>query len=273
MEFPHVPGYQAAGIVLEIGADVKNLQSGDRVFSRNCKAPPDWEGSWWGGHVRYHIADKEAVIKLPDNVNTFEAAGLLLAQVGYNGATKPVVNPGDVAIVIGEGLVGQYAAQVLRHRGAYVIISGLFKNRLDLAAKYSADEVYDNSNFDFREYIRKRYPDGVAIALETASRNKTVRETIDLLKRHGQLILNGFYPYPDESRLDWHWLRRKEITVYCPDSRNRARLESTMKLIAQGHMKIKELVTDRTKLEKAPEAYQMLLEPEAEFLGIVIDWK
>jgi len=61
--------------------------------------------------------------------------------------------------------------------------------------------------------------------------------------------------------------------VYCPDSRNRTRLENTLALIAQGHIKVEELVTERIHLAKAPEAYQMLLDPQAEFLGMVIAWK
>ena len=129
LAFPHVPGYQAAGIVREVGPEVENIKPGDRVFSRNCRKPDNWPGSWWGGHVRFHVADYQTVIKLPGAVSTYEASSLLLAQVGFNGATKPRVSPGDVAVVIGEGLVGQYAAQVLRYRGVHVIISGLLDRK------------------------------------------------------------------------------------------------------------------------------------------------
>jgi 3-hydroxyethyl bacteriochlorophyllide a dehydrogenase len=120
LAFPHVPGYQAAGTVREVGSAVKDLKPGDRVFSRNCRSPDSFRGSWWGGHVGTHVVARSAVVPLPDSVSTREASGLLLAQVGYNGASKPPIRPGDAALVIGEGLVGQYAAQVLRHRGAYV---------------------------------------------------------------------------------------------------------------------------------------------------------
>ena len=86
------------------------------------------------------------------------------------------------------------------------------------------------------------------------------------------LILNGFYP-PSESMLDWHWLRRKEITVYCLDSRNRQRLEAALRLIRQGHMKVEELVTHTCSYTEAPEMYRMLLDQPADFLGIVLDWR
>ncbi len=271
LAFPHVPGYQAAGIVLETGADVSDIRPGDRVFSRNCREPDNFKGSWWGGHVGLHVTDSQSVIPLPAEVSTFEASSLLLAQVGYNGASKPLVSRGDVALVIGEGLVGQYAGQVLQHQGSYVIIAGLNKKRLAIAAQHSADEVYDNSGGGLSEFIRNRYPEGIPVVVETASSNETIRLAIDLLAHDGQLVLNGFYP-PSESMLDWHWLRRKEITVYCPDSRTRKRLDATLRLIRDGQVRVKELVTHSRPVTEAPGMYEMLLAKKNDFLGIVFDW-
>jgi 2-desacetyl-2-hydroxyethyl bacteriochlorophyllide A dehydrogenase len=272
LAFPHVPGYQAAGVVLEAGRGVRTLKPGDRVFSRNCRSPAGWRGSWWGGHVGLHVADQASVIRLPELVSTREASGLLVAQVGYNGATKPPVTAGEAAAVIGDGLVGQFAAQVLRHRGARVILSGLQPLRLELAAKHSADEVFNAAQGDFTAHVRECYPQGVAVAVETASTGGTVRQAVELLAYGGQLVLNGFYP-PPVSRLDWHWLRTKELTIHCPNSRTRERLESTLGLIGRGAVRVEELVTHTFALERAPEAYARLLGSDADFLGLNIDWR
>jgi len=270
--FPHVPGYQAAGTIVDTGIEVRGYKKGDRVFSRACNVPADWKGSWWGGHCEYHIAAVgKDIIKIPDNVPAEAAASLLLAQVGYNGASKPVVKDGDIAVIIGDGLVGQYASQVLMHRGAYTILSGLIPKRLKLAKQFSADETYDNGRFDFSDSITGRYPDGVDIVLDTASTMKTVREGADMLKRHGQLVLNGYYP-PGDSCIDWHWIRRKELTLYCADSRNDARLRAAMDLVARGVLKLKELITNEVTPEQAPELYGMLLEDRQDFLGLLIKW-
>jgi 3-hydroxyethyl bacteriochlorophyllide a dehydrogenase len=272
LAFPHVPGYQAAGVVEETGRAVAGLKPGDRVFSRNCRAPAGWKGSWWGGHVGLHVVEEAAVIRLPGSVSLQEASGLLLAQVGYNGATKPTVSAGEPAAVIGDGLVGQYAAQVLRHRGARVLLCGLSPLRLRLAAEHSADEVFDASSGDFASFVRERFPKGVAVALETASSGRTVRQAIDLLAYGGHLVLNGFYP-PPESQLDWHWLRTKELTVHFPNSRTRERLESTLRLIGEGAVRVQELVTHMVPLVEAPALYGKLLGPDADFLGLVIQWR
>jgi 2-desacetyl-2-hydroxyethyl bacteriochlorophyllide A dehydrogenase len=271
LAFPHVPGYQAAGIVRSVGAAVKDLRPGDRAFSRNCRAPAGWNGSWWGGHVGTHVAHQSAVIPIPASVSTREASSLLLAQVGYNGASKPPVKHGDVAVVIGEGLVGQFAAQALRHRGAHVILSGLLADRLSLGAAHSADEVFDASRADLAAFVRERWPEGVDIVVDTASTAATVRLAAGILGYGGHLVMNGFYPPPD-SVVDWHWLRGKELTLHCPNSRTRVRLEATLGLIAEGAMRVQELFTNEFALADAPRAYEMLLDPAARFLGLVIRW-
>jgi 2-desacetyl-2-hydroxyethyl bacteriochlorophyllide A dehydrogenase len=273
LAFPHVPGYQAAGVVRAVGYDVTDLAPSDRVFSRNCRQPEGWPGSWWGGHVGWHVADHRHVIRLPDQVSTAEAASLLLAQVGYNGASKPRVSSGDVAVVIGAGLVGQYAAQVLRHRGAHVLIADLVQSRLAIAWDHSADEVFNAAEGDLGTFIRERYPDGVDIALETASTNRTMRLAIEVLRYGGQLVLNGFYPAPDESLMDWHWFRTKELVVYFPNSRNRTRLETTLALMAAGALDVGALVTHTFSVARAPEAYALLLGSATESLGILLDWQ
>jgi hypothetical protein len=85
-------------------------------------------------------------------------------------------------------------------------------------------------------------------------------------------VLNGYYP-PGESLIDWHWLRRKEITLYCPDSRTPERLKATLGLMEGGQLRVVELITHRLHAERAPVAYGMLLDPGARFLGMVLEWE
>lgn len=270
--FPHVAGYQAAGIVKEIGEKVTLLKPGDRVFTAWTRIAKGWPGSSWGGHVHHHLDNQKNLLKLPDHVSTLQAAGLLLAQVGYNGATRPKVKKGDAVIVIGDGLVGQYAAQVFRHRGAHVILSGRHPNRLELARKYSADEVVNSRTEDFPAWVRRKYPQGVPVVAETASQIALVRMAIDLLEYSGQLVLLGYYP-EGECLMDIHWVRERETTVYCPNSSTADRLRGTLDLLAQGAMHLQELVTHTFPFREAPKAYKLIEEKSADFLGIILDWR
>jgi len=268
--FPHIAGYQAAGVVVEIGDKVTAVAPGDRVFSVGTLAA-NWPGSCWGGHSRYHLANQAGVIKLPDAVSTHTASGLVLAQVGYNGARRPRLSAGDPVLVIGDGLVGQYAAQVFRHRGAHVILAGHRPDRLALATQYSADEVFNSRDVDISTYVKERYPDGVAISVESAGKISLVQTAIKLLKYEGQFVLLGYYP-EGECLLDIHWVRACETTVYCPNSLENGRLVATLDLIAKGAIKVDELVTHTLPYTEAPAAYRMILEQPSGFLGVVLKW-
>ena len=271
IEFPCVPGYQAAGVVRDVGSDVRGVRPGDRVFSGRGRLSEQDVSACWGGHLHYHVTDAQTLIKLPEAVSTREATGLVLAQVGFNGAKRPQVNEGDVAVVIGDGMVGQYAGQVLRHRGAHVILSGHHQDRLALAARYSADEVVNSKAEDLKEYILGTYPDGVPISVETASKRELIELAVELLGYDAQFVLLGYYP-EGECLVDTHWIRAKETTVYCPNGIERQRMEKTLHLISQGSLFVEELITHEFPYTEAREAYQMILDKSTHFLGVVVRW-
>lgn len=271
MVFPFTTGYQAAGVIREAGSGVQDVQPGDRVFSDRGKPAPGWKGKWWGGHSRYHVSDYRKVIKLPESVSTRAASALLLAQVGYNGGMKPKVSEGCPTIVIGDGLVGQYAGQVLKYRGAHVILSGHHDYRLDKAGMYGADEVVNSSSTDFFAWVRDRYPDGIPIAVETAGKKELIRKAAEVLERHGQLVVLGYYP-EEECLMDIHWVRAGETTVYFPNGTERGRMVQTLDMLEKGIMKTEELITHEFMQTQAVEAFGMLLDSSQEFLGVVIKW-
>ena len=270
IRFPFTPGYQAAGRVRATGAAVSGIAAGDRVFSARCRQPAGWKGNWWAGHCAWHVAAAADVIPVPAAVSLRSASALLLAQVGYNGGARPPVAPGEHALVIGDGLVGQWAAQVLRHRGARVLLAGHRRRRLALAAAHSADEVIDTHAADLGDAVRGRVTGGLRIATETTGKTELIRVAADLLVRDGHLVVLGYYP-PGACEVDIHWLRARETTTHFPNGQARARMERTLALIEQGVIEVEELITHRFAPEEAATAYR-LLQDDAEVLGVMIDW-
>ena len=270
VRFPFTPGYQAAGRVRAAGDAVSGLAVGDRVFSARCRQPPEWDGGWWAGHCAWHVAAAADVIPLPAAVGTRSASALLLAQVGYNGGVRPPVAAGDQALVIGDGLVGQWAAQVLRHRGARVLLAGHRRRRLEIAAAHSADEVIDTHAADVGEWVRRRVPAGLRIAAETTGKTGLIRDAAALLVRDGHLVVLGYYS-PGACEVDIHWLRAGETTTHFPNGQQRDRMERTLSLIERGVIEVDGLVTHRFAPAEAATAYRML-QHDADVLGVTIDW-
>lgn len=126
--FPIVAGYQKTGIVRQVGTGVSGLQEGDRVFATLSKVSGMFDPN--GGHVSPAVTPADQVWKLPSGANPLDYCGTVLAQVGYNCGIRPPVEPGDRAVVIGDGLVGHWAAQTLLQRKAEVLVIGRHDRRL-----------------------------------------------------------------------------------------------------------------------------------------------
>jgi 2-desacetyl-2-hydroxyethyl bacteriochlorophyllide A dehydrogenase len=268
--YPLVPGYQKTGTVKVVGKNVTAVKKGDRVFAPFSRFED--VTMWWGGHCSYSLNREEDLIKLPDNVDFIDAAALVILQVGYNGGIRPPVDPGDVAVVIGDGLIGQFVAQTLRGRGAYVIIAGKGdKERMQYAAKYSCDLTIDTAEVDLGEEVRKIVPDGAKIVVEAIGYQNNTETAMKLIANNGHYVLNGYYP--GENKIDMNPVSFKEVTIYNPASFRRPRMLKALKLLEQNKYNVKSLVTHIVKSSDAVAVYENMVLNRNEFsLGIAIDW-
>ena len=150
---PMVLGHEASGIVVEAGAEVKNLKVGDRVCMEpgipdpNSKATQlgiynlDPAVRFWAtppihGVLRPTVVHPAAfTFKLPDNVSYAEGAMVEPVAVGMHAATKAKIKPGDVAVVMGAGPIGMVTAlSALAGGCSQIIITDVQQPKLDLAA-------------------------------------------------------------------------------------------------------------------------------------------
>ena len=127
--FPVVAGYQKVGVVDWVGADVENLAVGETVFAAQGAVEGMFEPR--GGQVSPSVTARPQIRKLPEGLDPVAYAGLVLTQVGYNCGVRPPLEAGEAAAVIGDGMVGHWAAQTLSWRGGRVALIGRHGDRLE----------------------------------------------------------------------------------------------------------------------------------------------
>ena len=139
---PLVLGYDVAGTVLEVGAQVRGFASGDRVYGRPAA----------GGTFAERIAVPEAELAhVPASLSTAEAGGLPLVALT---AWQALVERGrlqagqKVLVHAGAGAVGSLAIQLAKHLGAHVATTASGAGA-DLARELGADVVVDYRTQDF----------------------------------------------------------------------------------------------------------------------------
>ncbi len=268
--FPRVPGYQKTGTVEWVGSQVDGLRRGDWVFVASSRV--DYGVTAAGGHVSPAVAAPDSIWKLPDNVDPEAASGLVLTQVGFNCGARPLVEAGDLGVVIGDGLVGHWASQTLGLRGARVAMIGRHGFRLQLLQIDGAITINanDTDSTEALQHVASDSSEGIAILVDTVGAIHAVNESLPLMKHDGHIVSAGFYG--TEGVIDIQKLRRGEQTLHCPSGWSRPRMDRTLQHIARGELETKSLITHRFPAREARTAWDLIVNRRESSLGIVLEW-
>ena len=111
---PHVvaPGYAASGLVQAAGPGVLDLPPGTAVA---CA------GAGIASHAEWIAVPRMLVVPVPDGVPLDEAAFATLGSIALQGVRRSGIRIGECAVVLGLGLIGSLAGQILRAAGARVL--------------------------------------------------------------------------------------------------------------------------------------------------------
>ncbi|WP_141500022.1 zinc-binding dehydrogenase [Paenibacillus luteus] len=265
LPFPQVAGYQKVGIITSLGKDVQSFAVGDRVFATISKVNGMFYST--GGHVSPAVTHESQVWKLPAEADPIAYSGLVLTQVGYNCGTCPPVKKGDYAVVIGDGMVGQWAAQTLMHRGAHVIVLGRHNDRLDLLPE-GIHKV--NTKVSSIKEALQDVRDTFSIIVDTVGSLATVTELISFAQYGCHLVSAGFLG--EDGRIDIQMLRTKQVTLHCPSGWSQEAMDETLRGIAEGWLQTTSLVTHHFPVEQAKEAWDLILDSKQAKLGVILDW-
>ena len=175
-EFPLILGWDAAGIVSEIGEEVTDFKVGDEVFAR-----PAMEN---GTYAEYVAVDENLVALKPKNLTFQEAASTPLAGLT---AWQCLVDFGEIKagdkvfIQAGSGGVGSFAIQIAKAFDAHVISTASGKNEAFLK-ELGVDEFINYETTDFAEVVKD-----ADIILDTMG-GEILEKSHDIVKKGGRLV-------------------------------------------------------------------------------------
>jgi NADPH2:quinone reductase len=181
---PFVPGVEAAGEVIAVGADVRGLRAGDRV----AFAGP------LGAYAEAVAVPAEKTVPLPHAISFREGAAVLLQGLTahYLALSTYALRPGDTCLVhAAAGGVGLLLCRIARRRGARVIATTSTPAKAELAREAGAEDVILYSSQDFAAEVR-RLTDGrgVQVVYDGVGR-ATYDKSLSCLAPRGTLALFG----------------------------------------------------------------------------------
>ena len=181
---PFVNGQEAAGVVADVGADVKTVKPGDRVAYSGIL----------GSYAEYAAVPGDRLVALPAGVSERDGAAAMLQGMTahYLAHDTFPLKPGQTALVhAAAGGVGLLLVQMAHNIGAHVIGTVSTEEKAKLARDAGADDLILYSKSDF-ESETKRLTGGKGVDVVYDSVGKTTFEKgLNLLRPRGMMVLFG----------------------------------------------------------------------------------
>lgn len=262
---PMTLGYCNVGKVIAVGKGVTEFSVGDRVASN-------------GKHAEFVCVAKNLVAKIPDNVTDDEAAFTVIGSIGLQGIRLLQPQLGENIVIIGLGLIGLVAAQLLKAAGARVIGIDFDQQKLDIAKGYGIEVINPNDGTDQVKYVidatNSIGADGVLITA-SAHTDDIIHNACEMSRKRGRIILVGVIGL-NIRRDDFY---KKELTFQVSCSYGPGRydeeyegkgidyplpfvrwtekrnFETVLQSIANGKLDVKSLITEEVDLEDYNQIY------------------
>lgn len=285
LERPLPLGYSAAGIVEAVGSEIADLKIGDRVAMA---------GAGYANHAEVNFVPGNLVATIPDDVLFEDAAYSTVASIALQGVRLGRPELGENVAVIGLGLIGLLAVQILKANGCRVFGFDVNQERVARALRSGMDSgsaSVDEVGRTVDRFTRGRLMDLCLITAATKS-NAPIELAGRITRRKGQVVVVGAVGL-DIPR-DAYYLKELEVKVsmsYGPgrydssyeeggvdypydyvrwtEQRN---MEAVLDLMQRKILDVHSLTTHRFPIENALEAYDLIQKGKEPFIGVILQY-
>ena len=274
---PHVPGHEMSGVIVEIGAEVKNWRLGQRVtlpFVCGCgqclycrQGDPqvcDFQFqpgfTHWGSFaelVHIHYAQQN-LVALPDSIADRDAAAL-----GCRFATsfRALVDQGRVnhshwVAIFGCGGVGLSAIMIAKAFDASVVAVDVNEAALEQAQDLGADLTLNAKNqANLPAVIKEHTSGGAHLTLDALGHRNVVSTCLKSLRKRGRHIQVGLLdPQVQNVPIPMNLMVAGELEIYGSHGMQASRYQQLISMIEQGQLQPGKLITREINLGEAPQA-------------------
>jgi len=272
--FPRTGGYSSAGLVMAVGNNVKGIKEGDRVALS------------WSKHASRQVINVKNVHLIESDKVSYAAAALAhIATFPMAAVRKCRLEIGESSIVMGLGILGLLAVQLLRAAGSVPVVAvDPVADRREKALKLGADYAFDPMAPGFAEKIKEVTHGGANVAIEVTGNGLALNQVLDCMARFGRVALLGCTRHSDFTVDYYHKVHGPGITLIGAHTMARPNDESfpaywthhddamaILRLCASGRLDLDAMIEETHAPEEAPDVYQRLID-EKSFPVVQFDW-
>jgi bacteriochlorophyllide a dehydrogenase len=254
MGYPLVPGYEAAGEVVE-AAPGTGFKPGDTVFVPGANCYGDVKGLF-GAAAHRLVTGADRVVRTD---RALGAEGALLALAATARHALAGMNTKLPELIIGHGVFGRLLARLtIAAGGKAPTVWEINEDRQSGATGYNV--IHPDAD-ERRDYGCIYDASGVSSLLDTM---------VGRLAKGGEIVLAGFYPEPLQFSFPPAFLREARFRIAAEWTRED--LVATRDLIDHGALSLSGLITHTTTSDQAKSAYQTAFEDPA-CLKMILNWE
>ena len=286
--YPRVFGHEFAGEVADKGEEVQHISIGDHVvgepiqYCGKCYACRNGHPNVCEELLVYGVhldGGGQAYIRMPA-ANVYRVSSqvpwecAVLAEpltIGFQSTWRGDVRKGDVVLVMGAGTAGLCVMMAAKYRGAKVISTDLFDEKLEYAMKMGADYVINvkKSNLE-EEVMRITEGKGANVVLDAVGTGESLENAIDLASTAGRVVELGFGA-GIHSQLHHVKIFKKELSVMGTRLQSHKFPEAVAYLEKEWE-KLEGFVTKIYPAEKAKEAFQFAAENGKDVRKVLVEF-
>jgi L-iditol 2-dehydrogenase len=288
---PLVMGHEAAGEVVECGANVSDLKKGDRVtfdstvYCGRCffcsrgdinlcdnrevlgVSPGPYRRH--GAFAEYVSVPRRIMYRLPDNLSFEQAALIEAVSVGVHAVNLTPIVLGDTAVVVGSGMIGLLTIQAVKHAGAARVIAvDTVDDRLARAKELGATDTVNPKTTDAVEAIKALTGGhGAAVALECVGATEPIQTAIASVRKGGTVTLVG--NISPEITLPLQSVVSRQIRVQGSCASN-GEYPASIDLMSSGAIKVDTMISAVAPLAEGPSWFDRLYRHEPGLMKVIL---
>ena len=275
-------GYCNVGVVAGVGAEVRGFAPGDRVVSN-------------GPHAEWVSVPRNLCARVPQELADEEAVFAVVGAIALQGVRLAAPTLGESFAVIGLGLVGMLAVQLLRANGCRVLGIDPDPRRCDLARQFGAAALTLGGGEDVLtaagSFSQGLGMDGVLITAATAS-NEPVTQGARMCRQRGRIVLVGVTGLTLERSEFYHKELSFQVSCsygpgrYDPEYEERGNdyplgfvrwteqrnFQAVLEMMRSRQLDVRPLISHRFAFAAAPAAFELLTQGAGSYLGIVLEY-
>lgn len=293
---PRIFGHETAGTVSAVGAGVEAFRVGDRVMAFHhipcgqcfycrrkvfaqcpvykkvgCTAGFEPSGGGFSEYVR--VMDwivERGVVKIPDHVSFEQASFIEPVNTCMKGIESLRIQPGETVLIIGQGPIGVILGVLAKKRGARVITSDLFPQRLKISVELGLNNNIDASREDTVQQIRGLSEGrGADVVVLAAAGNALIRTAVESARPGGRIMLFA-QTVRGEAVIDPAAICVDEKSLLGSYSASVDLQDQAVRFVFQKEVDLERLISHRFPLSRAVEALDLAAHPQPDSMKLVI---